>query len=104
MVEIEFLKEIWSSVKPICGHWNLLNLKQDTIAFKYLQRVPLDISIHRCYLHQDAGRAYSEISIMESHRLYSEANICRHTKNYNGDLMSDLRQMNQGRSPNLFKK
>ena len=29
---------------------------------KYLQRVPLDISINWHYLHQDAGKTYSKIS------------------------------------------
>ena len=34
---------------------------------KYLQRVPLDVSIKWRYLHQDVGKTYSEISKM---RLY----------------------------------
>ena len=29
---------------------------------KYLQRVPLDVSINWRYLHQDAGKTYSKIS------------------------------------------
>ena len=32
--------------------------------FKYLQRVPLGVSINWCYLHQDAGKTYLEISNM----------------------------------------
>ena len=28
---------------------------------KYLQKVPLDVSINWCYLHQHAGKTYSEI-------------------------------------------
>ena len=33
---------------------------------KYLQKVPLDVSINWCYLHQDAGKTYSEISKIRS--------------------------------------
>ena len=33
---------------------------------KYLQIVPLDVSINWCYLHQDAGKTYSEISKIRS--------------------------------------
>ena len=34
---------------------------------KKLQRVPLDASDHKRYLHQDAGKTYSEISKMISY-------------------------------------
>ena len=34
---------------------------------KYLQRVPLDVSIHKRYLRQDAGKTYSEISNKRSY-------------------------------------
>ena len=53
---------------------------------KKLQRVPLDVSIHWCYLHQDAGKTYSEISKMRSYWKYSKATICRHMKKNIGDL------------------
>ena len=33
---------------------------------KYLQRVPSDVSINWCYLHQDAGKTFSKISNMRS--------------------------------------
>ena len=33
---------------------------------KYIQTVPLDVSINWRYLHQDAGKIYSEISKMRS--------------------------------------
>ena len=55
-----------------------------------LQRVPLDVSIHWCYLHQDAGKTYSEISKMRSYWKYSKATICRHMKKNIGDLVVDL--------------
>ena len=54
---------------------------------KYLQRVPLDVSINRRYLHQDAGKTYSEISKMRSYRKYSKATICRHMKKSIGDVV-----------------
>ena len=34
---------------------------------KHLQRVPLDVSIHKRYLRQDAGKTYSEISNKRSY-------------------------------------
>ena len=34
---------------------------------KYLQRVPLHVSINWCYQHQDAGKNYLELSNMRSH-------------------------------------
>ena len=51
----------------------------------YLQRVPLDVSINWRYLHQDAGKTYSEISNMRSYWNYSKAIICRHMKKNIGD-------------------
>ena len=33
---------------------------------KNLQRVALEVSIYWCYVHRDAGKAYSETSIMKS--------------------------------------
>ena len=33
---------------------------------KNIQKVPLDVSINWRYLHQDAGKTYSEISKMRS--------------------------------------
>ena len=66
-----------------------------------LQRVPLDVSIHWRYLHQDAGKMYSEISKMRSYWKYSKATICRHMKKNIGDLVVGLRKNNQGRPPKL---
>ena len=39
---------------------------------KILQRVPLDVSIHWRYLHQDARKTCSEISKMRSYWKYSK--------------------------------
>ena len=68
---------------------------------KKLQRVPLDVSIHWHYLHQDAGKTYSEISKMRPYWKYSKATICRHMKKNIGDLVVDLRKNNQVRTPEL---
>ena len=54
---------------------------------KYLQRVPLEVSINWHYLHQDAGETYSEISNMRSYWKYSKATICGHMKKNIGDLV-----------------
>ena len=54
---------------------------------KHLQNVPLDVFINWCYLHQDAGKTYSEISNMRSYWKYSKATICRHMKKNIGDLV-----------------
>ena len=54
---------------------------------KYLQRVPLDVSINWRYLHQDAGKTYSEISDMRSYWKYSKETICRQMKKNIGDLV-----------------
>ena len=43
---------------------------------KILQRVPLEVSIHWHYLHQDGRKTWLEISKMKSHGKYSKATIC----------------------------
>ena len=54
---------------------------------KYLQRLPLDVSINWHYLHQDAGKTYSEISNMRSYWKYTKATISRHMKKNIGVLV-----------------
>ena len=54
---------------------------------KYLQKVPLDVSINWCYLHQDAEKTYSEILNMRSYWKLSKTTICRHIKKNIGDLV-----------------
>ena len=68
---------------------------------KNLQRVPLDISIHWRYLHQDTAKTYSEMSKMRSYWKYSKATICRHMKKNIEDLVVELRKNNQGSPPKL---
>ena len=53
----------------------------------YLQRVHLDVSINWYYLHQDAGKAYLEISKMTSYWKSSKATICRNMKKNIADLV-----------------
>ena len=53
----------------------------------YLQRVHLDVSINWYHLHQDAGKAYLEISKMTSYWKSSKAAICRNMKKNIGDLV-----------------
>ena len=65
--------------------WNNNSLKMYQ-RVKYLQRVPLDVSINWWYLHEDAGKNYSEISNMRSYWKYSKATICRHMKKNIGGL------------------
>ena len=47
---------------------------------KYLQKVPLDVSINWLYLHQDAEKTYSGISRMRLYWKYSKATIYWHMK------------------------
>ena len=54
---------------------------------KYLQRVPLDVSINWCYLHQDGQKTYSEISNMAILEVFSKATIRRHVKKNIGNLV-----------------
>ena len=54
---------------------------------KYLLCAPLHASINWRYLHQEAVKAYSEISNMKSYWKYSKATICRHMKKNIGDLV-----------------
>ena len=64
---------------------------------KNLQRVPLEVSIHRRYLHQDGGKTWFEISKMKSYGKYCKATICRHMVKNVGDLVPDKRKQNQSR-------
>ena len=54
---------------------------------KYLQNVSTDVSINWCYLLQDAGKTYSEISNVRLYWKYSKATICRHMEKNIGDLL-----------------
>ena len=60
---------------------------------EYLQRVPLDVSINWCSLHQNAGKSYSEISNMRSYWKYAKSTICRFIKKNIGDLVVTKEQL-----------
>ena len=68
---------------------------------KNLQRVPLEVSIHWRYLHQDGGKTWFEISKMNLYGKYSKATICRHIVKNIGDLVPDKRKQIQGRPTKL---
>ena len=59
---------------------------------KFLQRVPLEVSIHWRYLHQDGKKDFLEISKMKTYRKYSKATIGRHMVKNNGDLFPDKKK------------
>ena len=40
-------------------------IENQYVMTKNLQRVPLEVSIHKCYLHQDGGKTWFEISKMK---------------------------------------
>lgn len=72
---------------------------------KALQRVPLEVSIHWRYLHQDKGKTWSEISKMKKcYAKYSKATISRHMVKNIGDLVPDKRKKNQGRPSKLSER
>ena len=71
---------------------------------KTLQRVPLEVSIHLHYLHQDAGKTWSEISKMKSYGKFSKATICRHMVKKIDDIVPDKRKNNQGRPSKLSER
>ena len=68
---------------------------------KVLQGVPLEVSIHWRYLHQDGRKTWLEISKMKSYGKYSKATICWNMVKKIGDLVLDKRKQNQGRPATL---
>ena len=71
---------------------------------KVLQRVPLDVSFHWRYLHQDGRKTWLEISKMKSYAKYSKATFCRHMVKNIGDLILDKRKQNQGRTKSFWDR
>ena len=68
---------------------------------KVLQRVPLEVSIHWRYLHQDGRKTWLEISKMKSYRKCSKATICRHMVKKIDDLVLDKWKQNPRRPAKL---
>jgi transposase len=64
-------------------------------------RVPIAISIHWRFLHQDKGLTSTEIMAMKKYKQYSKATICRHMKKATDDETEDKRKYNKGRPPKL---
>ncbi len=66
-----------------------------------LQRVPLSVSVHWRYLHQDKKKTWREISSVKGYSKYSKATICRHMKRPIADTVIDKRKDNKGRPQKL---
>ena len=64
-------------------------------------RVPLEVSIHWGYLHQDGCKTWKDISHMKN---YSKATISRHMKKSIGDTVIDKRVSNKGRPAKLTSR
>ena len=57
-----------------------LNTNMAMASKKNVNRVPLEVSIHWRYLHQDGHKTWKDISQMKKYSKYSKATICRHMK------------------------
>ena len=68
---------------------------------KVLQRIPVEVSIHWRYLHQDGRKTWLEISKMKSYRKRSKATICRHMVKKIDDLVLDKWKQNPRRPTKL---
>jgi len=71
---------------------------------KVANRVPLEVSIHWRYLHQDGRKTWKDISHMKKYSKYSKATICRHMKKSIGDTVIDKRVSNKGRPAKLTSR
>jgi transposase len=67
------------------------------------KRVPIEVSIHWRYLHQDMKKSSKEIQAdrARGYHLYSKATICRHMKKSVSDAVVDRRKFNKGRPAKL---
>lgn len=68
-----------------------------------MNRVPLEVSVHWRYLHQDMRLTWKQIHDMKGrgYQKYSKATICRHMKKPFNDLVNDKRKQNKGRPKKL---
>lgn len=64
-------------------------------------RVPINVSIHWRYLHQDMGLTCLDIMNMKKYKRFSKATICRHMKKPTDEETVDRRKFNKGRPPKL---
>ncbi len=69
-----------------------------------LNRVPLQVSIHWRYLHQDKNKSCLEIARMNDYKKYSKATICRHMKKPIVETVFDKRTRNKGRPEKLTSR
>ena len=64
-------------------------------------KVPLTVSVHWRYLHQDGGMSSSQIRSLKDYSKYSKATICRHMKKETNETTIDKRKQNKGRPTKL---
>ena len=65
-------------------------------------KVPIDISVHWRYLHQDLRKTWAKIKrYNKKYKKFSKATICRHMKKQIGDNVMDKRKFNKGRPRKL---
>lgn len=67
-----------------------------------VQHVPISVSIHWRFLHQDKGLSCNQIMNLKKYQgKYSKATICRHMKKPTHEEIEDGRKFNKGRPPKL---
>jgi len=66
--------------------------------------VPLTISLHWRFLHQDLGWTSTQIMGMRKYKTFSKATICRHMKKPTDECLVDRRKFNKGRPPKLTER
>ena len=73
---------------------------------KKINFVPLEVSVHWRYLHQDLGKTWKEIHSdkKKGYHKFSKATICRHMKKGITDKVIDKRKHNKGRPKKLSER
>ena len=69
---------------------------------KSYRRIPLDVSIHMRYLHQDLHLSGKEV--VKRYRKYSQSSVYKHMLKPIGDNVEDHRKDNPGRPPRLSQR
>ena len=66
---------------------------------KVYKKMPMDVSIHLRYLHQDLGLKLEDL--LRRYKGYSKTTIFRHAKKPISDTVLDKRKLNKGRPKKL---
>ena len=71
-----------------------------------MNKVPVEVSVHWRYLHQDLGKTWKEIATdrKRGYHLFSKATICRHMKREINEKTFDKRKNNKGRPKKLSSR